>query len=77
MVFPEMDFMDILVVLLQGGKAHLELLEVTGIFNVCCPETQQKPERAKKSREKREKLRGKFTEGGEKKGKRCYFPGEN
>lgn len=45
--------MDMLVVFLQGGKAHLALLAVTGIFNVCCPETQQKPERAKKSREKK------------------------
>lgn len=74
MVFPEMDFMDILVVLLQGGKAHLELLEVTGIFNVCCPETQQKPERAKKSREKKRKIKREIHRGRGKKGKEMLFP---
>lgn len=77
MVFPGMGFMDMLAVFLQGGKAHLALLAVTGIFNVCCPETQQKPERAKKSREKNRRIKREIYRGRKKKGKKCYFPSEN
>lgn len=45
MVLPGMGFMDVLAVLLQGGTAHPALLAVIGVFNVCCPETQQSPRR--------------------------------
>lgn len=48
MVFPRVGFMDVLAVLLQGGKAHSALLAVIGIFDVCHPEAQQKTQRAKK-----------------------------
>lgn len=52
-VLPGMGFMDMFAVLLQGGKAHLALFGVIRIFNVCCPETQQRPERVKESRGKK------------------------
>lgn len=56
-VLPGVGFMDMLAVLLQGGKAHPTFLAVIGIFDVCCPETQQKPQGAKKSRKKIKELR--------------------
>lgn len=55
-------FVDVLAVLLEGGKAHPALLAVVGIFDVCRPETQQKPQSAKKSEKEIKELRGEFTE---------------
>lgn len=52
-VLPGMGFVDVLAVLLEGGKAHPALLAVVGIFDVCRPDTQQKPQSAKKSEKKR------------------------
>lgn len=52
-VLPRVGLMDVLAVLLQGGKAHPALLAVIGIFNVCRPEMQQKPQGTKKSRKKK------------------------
>lgn len=42
MVLLGADFVDMLVVLLQGSKVHPALFAVIGIFYVWCPEIQQK-----------------------------------
>lgn len=76
-VLPGVGFVDMLAVLLQGGKAHPALLAVIGIFDVCCPETRTTTG-DKEIKEKRKELRGEFTEGGKKREiKACYFPDEN
>lgn len=46
-------FVDVLAVLLQGGKAHPALLAVVGIFDVCHTETQQTGGKETKKRKKR------------------------
>lgn len=69
-----MGFTNMLAVFLQGGKAHLTLPAVKGIFNVCCPETQQKPVRAKKSREKKRRMKREIYRGRKKKGKKMLLP---
>ena len=72
-ILPRVGFVDVLAVLLQGGKAHPALLAVVGIFDVCYPETQEKPQGTKKSRKKKKRIKRGIQRGRKEKGKKCLL----